>query len=117
LEHLSRRTSGRPDVLVCVTNRSRMGARTIADALALYAGLNGALPPRVDLVLNQFEEGEPLASEMAAMAAGESARFTAVYTLPRDSEVARFESEGKSLLQLSLASPAAAALGGWEIGA
>ena len=27
LEHLSRRTSGRPDVLVCVTNRSRMAAR------------------------------------------------------------------------------------------
>ena len=116
LEHLSRRTSGRPDALICVTNRSRMGARTIERALALYAGLNGGLP-RVDLVLNQFEEGEPLASEMAAMAAGESARFTAVYTLPRDAEVARFESEGKSLLQLSPASPAAAALGGWEIGA
>ena len=27
LEHLSRRTSGRPDVLICVTNRSRMAAR------------------------------------------------------------------------------------------
>jgi CO dehydrogenase maturation factor len=116
LEHLSRRTSGRPDILVCVTNRSRMGARTIERALALYKDLNGGLPPRVDLVLNQFEKGEPLASEMAAMAAGAVAAFTRVYILPEDSEVASFESEGKSLLELSPSSPALAALSEWEIG-
>jgi CO dehydrogenase maturation factor len=117
LEHLSRRTSGRPDILVCVTNRSRMGAQTIERALALYADLNGGLPPRVDLALNQFEEGEPLAAEMAAMAAGTAARFTRIYTIPKDSQVASFESEGKSLLELSLSSPAPAALSQWEIGA
>jgi CO dehydrogenase maturation factor len=116
LEHLSRRTSGRPDVLVCVTNRSRMGARTIERALSLYAGLNGGLP-RVDLVLNQFDEGEPLAAEMAAIAAGTVASFTRVYTLPKDSAVAAFESAGKSLLELDTSSPARAALGEWEIGA
>jgi CO dehydrogenase maturation factor len=116
LEHLSRRTSGRPDILVCVTNRSRMGARTIERALALYKDLNGGLPPRVDLALNQFEEGEPLAAEMAAMAAGTVASFTRVYTLPTDSAVASFESEGKSLLELSGSSPALAALREWEIG-
>ena len=116
LEHLSRRTSGRPDILVCVTNRSRMGARTIERALALYKDLNGGLPPRVDLALNQFEEGEPLASEMAAMAAGAVATFTRVYVLPEDSEVASFESGGKSLLELSPSSPALAALSEWEIG-
>jgi CO dehydrogenase maturation factor len=116
LEHLSRRTSGRPDILVCVTNRSRMGARTIERALALYKDLNGGLPPRVDLALNQFEEGEPLASEMAAMAAGAVAAFTRVYVLPEDSEVASFESGGKSLLELSPSSPALAALSEWEIG-
>jgi CO dehydrogenase maturation factor len=114
LEHLSRRTSGRPDILVCVTNRSRMGALTIQRALALYADLNGGLPPRIDLVLNQFKEGEPLAPEMAAMAGG---GFTRVYTIPRDSQVAAYESEGKSLFELSLSSPAPAALRGWEIGA
>jgi CO dehydrogenase maturation factor len=116
LEHLSRRTSGRPDVLVCVTNRSRMGARTIERALSLYADLNGGLPPRVDLVLNQFEEGEPLASEMAAVASGTVASFTRVYILPQDSQVASFESEGKSLLELSPSSPAPAALREWGIG-
>jgi CO dehydrogenase maturation factor len=116
LEHLSRRTSGRPDVLVCVTNRARMGARTIERALSLYADLNGGLP-RVDLVLNQFEEGEPLAAEMAAVAAGAVASFARIYTVPRDSQVASFESEGKSLLELSPSSPAPAALREWEIGA
>jgi hypothetical protein len=93
-----------------------MGARTIERALALYKDLNGGLPPRVDLVLNQFEKGEPLASEMAAMAAGAVAAFTRVYILPEDSEVASFESEGKSLLELSPSSPALAALSEWEIG-
>jgi CO dehydrogenase maturation factor len=116
LEHLSRRTSGRPDVLVCVTNRSRMGARTIERALSLYAGLNGGLP-RVDLVLNQFDEGEPLAAEMAAIAAGTVASFARIYTLPKDSAVAAFESAGKSLLELDPSSPARAALREWEIGA
>lgn len=116
LEHLSRRTTGRPDVLVCVTNRSRMGARTIQRSLALYADLNGGLPPRVDLVLNQFDEGEALVSEMAAIASGAAAPFTRVYILPNDSAVASFESEGRSLLDLSLSSPAPAALRGWEVG-
>lgn len=116
LEHLSRRTSGRPDVLVCVTNRSRMGAQTIQRSLALYADLDGGLPPRVDLVLNQFDEGEALVSEMAAIASGAAAPFTRVYILPKDSAVASFESEGRSLLELSLSSPAPAALRGWEVG-
>ncbi len=116
LEHLSRRTSGRPDVLVCVTNRSRMGAETIRRSLDLYADLNGGFPARVDLLLNQFDEGEALASEMAAIASGAAAPFTRVFIVPRDSEVESFESAGKSLLELSCASPAPAALGAWEIG-
>ena len=116
LEHLSRRTSGRPDVLVCVTNRSRMGAQTIQRSLALYAELNGGLPPRVDLVMNQFDEGEPLAAEMAAIASGGAAPFARTFILPQDSEVASFESQGKPLLDLGPSSPAMRALGAWEIG-
>jgi len=116
LEHLSRRTSGRPDALVCVTSRSRMAAQTIRRSLDLYADLNRGLPPRVDLVLNQFDEGEALAVEMAAIASGAAAPFTRVFTLPRDSEVASFESEGKSLLGLSSSSPAQRALREWEAG-
>jgi len=115
LEHLSRRTSGRPDALVCVANRSRMAAQTVRRSLDLYADVNGGLPPRVDLVLNQFDQGEALASEMAAIASGGGSPFSSVFVIPRDSEVASFESEGKSLLDLSCASPAPAALRAWEI--
>jgi len=116
LEHLSRRTSGRPDVLICVTNRSRMGAETIRRSLDLYADLNGGLPPRIDLMLNQFEEGEALASEMAALASGAAAPFTRTFVLPRDSAIASFESEGKSLFELSPSNPALQVLREWEIG-
>ncbi len=113
LEHLSRRTSGTPDVLVCVADRSRMAAETVRRSLELYAGLNGGLPPRVDLVLNRFAEGEPRACSVAAGAGA----FTHVFVVPDDPQVAAFESEGGSLLELERSTPAAAALGGWEIGA
>jgi hypothetical protein len=51
---------------------------------------------------------------MAAIASG-AAPFARVFILPRDSEVASFESEGKSLLELSSSSPAPRALREWEI--
>jgi len=47
LEHLSRRTSGRPDALICVVNRSRMAAETIRRSLDLFVSLHGQLPRRV----------------------------------------------------------------------
>jgi len=108
LEHLSRRTAGRPDALVCVTNRSRMAAETVRRCLVLYESLHGGLPPRVDLVLNQSEREEPLAADVMP-------RFSRVFAVPSDPQVAAFESAGRSLLELSPASPAVAALGGWEI--
>ena len=45
LEHLSRRTSGRPDALVCVASRARMAAETIARALAIYRELTRLAAP------------------------------------------------------------------------
>jgi CO dehydrogenase maturation factor len=112
LEHLSRRTSGRPDALVCVTNRSRMAAETIRRSLDLFVSLHGELPRRVHLVLNQFDEGEPLATQMTALAGGP---FNHVVAIPRDPQVAALESAGESLLTLSSTSPAMAALGAWEV--
>lgn len=114
LEHLSRRTTGRPDVLVCVTNRARMAAETIQRSLALYRGLHGQLPPRVDLVLNTFVPGEALAAEMAAIAAGGGKPFGRILTIPPDPQVAACEAAGRSLLELDAAAPAVAALRGWE---
>jgi CO dehydrogenase maturation factor len=112
LEHLSRRTSGRPDALICVVNRSRMAAETIRRSLDLFVSLHGALPPRVQLVLNQFDEAEPLTAQMTALAGGP---FSHVVTIPRDAQVAALESAGESLLTLSSTSPAMAALGAWEV--
>lgn len=111
LEHLSRRTSGRPDVLVCVANRSRMAAETVRRSLALYAELHGALPPRVDLILNQFTPGEPLAAEMTAVACGP---FTRIITIPADPEIAAAEAAGRPLLEVSSSSPAVSAFNAWE---
>jgi CO dehydrogenase maturation factor len=114
LEHLSRRTSGRPDALICVVNRARMAAETIRRSLALFVSLHGALPRRVELVLNQFDAGEPLATQMTALAGGD---FSRVVTIPRDPQVAALESAGESLLTLSSTSPAMAALAAWEVSA
>jgi CO dehydrogenase maturation factor len=104
LEHLSRRTSGRPDALICVASRSRMAVETVRRCLDLYQSINGALPPRVELMLNQHDGSDPV----------ESAPFTRVIAIPSDPQVAAFEAAGKSLLDLDPASPAVAALQAWE---
>ncbi len=115
LEHLSRRTSGRPDALVCVASRARMAAETVARALATYRQLHGALPARVDLVLNGFEPDEPWAREMTRLAGGANGTFRHVITVPQDPRVAQKEREGRALLDLDPAAPAVAALAAWRL--
>jgi CO dehydrogenase maturation factor len=88
LEHLSRRTTGRPDILVCVTNRSKMAAETVRRSLNLFEQLHGELPPVVDLVLNQFDAGEPLAAEMSGIAGGGRSPFRFTWTIPSDPKLA-----------------------------
>lgn len=114
LEHLSRRTAGRPDRLVCVVNRSRMAADTIRRGLGLYLELHGRLPMHRDLILNGFEPGEPLADEQARRAAGETAGFTRTWTVPLDPTIPAFDAKGRSLLELKSDSPALRAIQGWE---
>ena len=106
LEHLSRRTSGRPDVLVCVANRSRMAAETVRRSLDLYREMHGGPPPRADLVLNQCTV------EQAEAAGG---NFRQVFLVPQDPEVAELDSNGGSLLKLRADSGAVAALATWEV--
>jgi CO dehydrogenase maturation factor len=115
LEHLSRRTSGRPDALICVTNRSRMAAETIRRSLALYRNLHGQLPSRLHLMLNEFEAGDPLAEEVSTLASAGMGAFSRVFAIPADPQIAAAESAGRSLLELSPATPAVAALRAWEI--
>jgi CO dehydrogenase maturation factor len=114
LEHLSRRTSGQPDVLVCVANRARMAAETIERALGIYLELHEALPARVDLVLNGFEPGDPWAAETTRLAAGARGAFGRVFTVPSDPSVADHERAGRSLLELDAATPAVRALSAWS---
>jgi CO dehydrogenase maturation factor len=114
LEHLSRRTAGRPDMLVCVVSRARMSAETIQRSLGLCIELHGTLPPRVDLILNGFEPGEPWAMELARLAAGSMATFGQTITVPCDPRVAEQERASRSLLELDAATPAVRALAAWE---
>ena len=106
LEHLSRRTSGRADVLVCVANRSRMAAETVRRSLGLYRDMHDGPPPRADLGLNQCD------AEQAGIS---SAPFRHVLAVPQDPQIAEFDSTGASLLSLHPPSPAVAALAAWEV--
>jgi CO dehydrogenase maturation factor len=113
LEHLSRRTSGRPDVLVCVASRARMAAETIARALGIYRELHQSLPARVDLVLNGFDPADPWAAETTRLAGAET-KFRRILTIPTDPCVADQERSGRSLLQLDATAPAVRALAAWS---
>jgi CO dehydrogenase maturation factor len=113
LEHLSRRTSGQPDWLVCVVNRSRMAAVTARRALRLYRDLHGGLP-RLDLILNGFEAEDPRLAEAVATASFDGVTFTRVFTVPLDPEVPALDASGRSLFELSPAALAVAALQNWE---
>ena len=114
LEHLSRRTAGRPDALVCVVSRARMSAETVHRSLGVYAELHGSPPTRADLLLNGFEPGEPWAAEMAAIAANGSSSFRRVLTIPPDTSVTEQERAGRTLFDLDPKSPAVAAISAWE---
>lgn len=114
-EHLSRRTAREPSRLVCVVNRSRMAAETIARSLALYSELHEGRMPALDLVLNRFSAKEPLAATFSEIAAGEGRfRFDGVYRVPDDPLVAAAEAAGQPLSSLPLESEALASLAGWE---
>jgi hypothetical protein len=52
---------------------------------------------------------------MTAIASEGSDPFRRIFTVPRDPQVAEFEAAGRSLLELSPATPAMAALHGWEV--
>jgi CO dehydrogenase maturation factor len=117
LEHLSRRTAGRPDVLVCVAGRARMAAETVRRALSLYRELHGEWPRRAELVLNGFEPGEPAALGAREIAGAAGASFARVLHVPYDPSVAAAEASGRSLLELEASAPAYAALRDWELGA
>ncbi len=121
LEHLSRRTSGRPDRLVCVANGSRMSIETVRRALALYEQLNGTLP-RVDLILNNASPDAlarlkpcPAGAPDPTLMSGARAQFASVIPVPWDPAVADLDRAARSLLDIDPASPAVKALDAWTL--
>ncbi len=115
LEHVSRRTSGRVDRLVCVANPSRMGAETIRRALGLYRHLHGALPGQVDLLVNACN-GEAGAADETASRAWIGAGFRSVIPVAWDPAVTEHEATGRSILGLDPGSPALRSLACWTLG-
>ena len=114
LEHLSRRTAGRPDRLVCVVGRAKMSAETVRRALEIYSNLHEGVLPRLDLVLNGFDSGDPSSAQLAAAASFGDACFARIFTVPWDARVSGLEAAGRSLIELDASSAALDALSGWE---
>jgi CO dehydrogenase maturation factor len=114
LEHLSRRTSGRPDRLVCVANGSRMSVETIDRALALYKSLNGALP-KVDVVVNGQVGGLGRVGGLGPDTGLRTPDTGLVIHIPWDPAIAALDAAGRSLLELDAASVALQALSAWEV--
>jgi CO dehydrogenase maturation factor len=112
-EHLSRRTTARPNHLVCVTNHSRMGAETIRRSLALFEGLHGVLPDTIELVLNGFDR-EASAPDAARAATYGERLFDRIWVVPKDPEISHLDASGGSLLDINANSVAFQALRGWE---
>jgi CO dehydrogenase maturation factor len=112
-EHLSRRTTTRPDHVVCVTNRSRMGAETIRRSLKLFEELHGMLPETLELVLNGFDPAGTAKEAIQAAMYGTRA-FDRIWVVPEDPEISRLDAPGESLLDLGTNAASLRALGGWE---
>ena len=106
MEHLSRRTAHRIDVLLMVTDPSMKGVRTVRTLFDLVEEL--ALPvARKYVVLNRSRELDPrLAAEVAALP------VPLLGMVPEDPAVTEQDLASKSFLELGEQSAAAAAVSG-----
>jgi len=106
LEHLSRRTDRDVDVMLIVTDQSKMGletARRIRDlAKEVHIGFK-----EMYLVGNRFDEAFSPLFQKAAEAQG----LIFLGAIPPDPDVLRYSVEGISLLKLSLENPAVKKMG------
>ena len=95
MEHLSRRTTHKVDVLLIVSDPSLRGLRTakrihnLVDELGLDIG-------RRAVVVNRISEKEW--PELNSFAVGSGLEIAG--TVPQDPEIARFDLQGKPVLQL-----------------
>lgn len=106
LEHLSRRSNGKVDVLCVVAHPTITGARTAARIMELVRGLRLEVGAAF-LVLNEAQ-GPPatLEAEFAA------ASIETMGIIPKDPTILEWELKARSLLTVPADSPAAAAVDG-----
>lgn len=107
LEHLSRRTSGRVDVMLVVCPPTLIGARTAARVRDIINSLRLEVG-HTFLVLNESDQAP--AGELAAAFA--QVGVEVLGAVPVDPQVSAFDVTGRSLLQLPEDSPAAQAVQG-----
>jgi CO dehydrogenase maturation factor len=99
MEHLSRRTTKRMDVLVVVSDNTKLGVETAKRILALAKGMEIAVGRSV-LVINRVQGTLGVAVQNEIEGAG----FGSVVHLPYDRKVEELAADGSPLVQLDASS-------------
>jgi CO dehydrogenase maturation factor len=99
MEHLSRRTTKRMDVLIVVSDNTKLGVETAKRILALAKGMEIEVGRSV-LVINRVQGtvGETVRNEI------EGAGFGSVVHLPYDRQVEELAADGSPVVQLDASS-------------
>ncbi len=107
MEHLSRRTSGKVDILILVTDYALRGLRAVGRINEMLADLKLSVA-NVGLVVNRA----PAQLGRAFLDEAERIGVEILCTLPNDDTLLEFDMDRKSLLDLPDNSPAAVAVNG-----
>lgn len=103
MEHLSRRTTKRMEILFVVSDASKIGIETAGRIRELAGEMELKIGKQV-LIVNRASESAENAVREAASEQG----FTDIFIIPRDDEIEAYNLEGKSLLTLPRESNASA---------
>jgi len=105
MEHLSRRTNAKVDLMLVVCDATPTGMLT-AKRIGQLANELGIIRGKMGLVINRALE--PITPEAALTATG----LELLACIPDDAQVRDYELDGKPLVKLPAESPAVAAIGG-----
>jgi CO dehydrogenase maturation factor len=95
MEHLSRRTTKRMDVLFVISDASKIGIETAGRIRELAGEMELRIGKHV-LIVNRTSEG----AERTAKDAASDMGFGDIFIIPRDDDIEAYNLEGKSLLTL-----------------
>lgn len=106
MEHLSRRTDDKVDLMLMVSDATPTGLRSAKRIAELARGL-GVVRGRMGLLVNRVTD-----RELAISNARQFAQIEVFGLVPEDEQVEEFELQGRSVLDLPEQSPAVAAISG-----